>query len=185
MTKFYTGRGDGGMSSVGAGKIPKNDKIFELLGGLDELNSWLGFCQVAVDSAASQFKEVSAAIARVQQDIFIAQAETAAMSGGYRSNIKIKKSQIKNLEKIIDRAGLIIPPITKFIIPGGSELSARLDIGRTMARRIERAAQACTGKNQVNPELMRYLNRLSSLLFALARLVNVKLKIKEKNPNYK
>jgi len=175
MTIYYTGKGDKGTSKMGARKMAKSDPLFELLGSLDELNSWLGVCQ---------YKKLKA----IQEDLFIAQAEIASIA---ISKIKSQKSKLQiktnKLEEEIAKIDKIVPTITKFIIPGASELSAKLDYARTLARRAERSALKTNEANKAtsSAELIQYLNRLSSYLFALARLVNFRLKLKEHNPSYK
>ena len=99
---------------------------------------------------------------------------------GRKSKIKITKLKTERLEKEIAKIDKVVPPIKKFIIPGGSELSTKLDFARALARRAERDAV----RMKASPDLLQYLNRLSSLLFALARLANFRLKLKEKNPKY-
>lgn len=172
MTIYYTGRGDKGKSEMGAKKISKDDPLFEALGDLDELNSWLGFCQ---------YKPLR----RLQEDLFIAQAEIALEAMGKKSKIKITKAHVARLEHDIASIDKKVPQIKKFIIPGGSELSAKLDVARAFARRVERAFVAFSKKTPLNPELLQYLNRLSSILFAHARMVNYTKKVKEQNPSYR
>ena len=168
MTIYYTGRGDKGKSDMGAKKIAKDHPIFEVLGALDELSSWLGMCQ---------YKK----LAQIQEDLFIAQAEIGLTAMGKKSKIMITKEKTDRLEREIIEIDKKVPPIKKFIIPGGSELSAKLDYARALARRAERTAVSA----KVSPELLQYLNRLSSILFAFARLVNYEKKVREKHPSYK
>ncbi len=168
MTIYYTGRGDKGQSAMGPKKISKADPRFEVLGSLDELSSWLGVCG---------YKPLRF----IQEDLFIAQAEIGLAAMGQKSKIKITPEKTKHLELEILKIDKIVPQIKKFIIPGASELSAKLDFARALARRAERAAV----KAKAPAELLQYLNRLSSILFAHARLVNFKLKKKEENPSYK
>lgn len=148
---------------MGAKKIAKDDPLFEALGALDELNSWLGFCN---------YKSLK----RIQETLFIAQAEL-----GTYSKLRVTAEKTRELESEILKIDKIVPQIKKFIIPGGSELSTKLDYARALARRAERAGV----KAHVSPELLQYLNRLSSYLFALARLANFRLKLREENPKYK
>ena len=171
MTVFYTGRGDKGKSEMGARKIAKDDPVFEALGSLDELNSWLGYCHSSLKANTYQLK---ALIKLIQEDLFIAQAEIGLRAMGRRSKYQISNIKTQRLESEIMKIDKIVPQIKKFIIPGGSELSAKLDYARALARRAERdAVKANTLKpNTCSHELLQYLNRLSSLLFALARLVN-------------
>ncbi len=168
MTIYYTGRGDKGKSEMGAKKIPKDDPVFEALGSLDELSSWLGLCG---------YHKIKA----IQEDLFIAQVEIGLAAMGRKSKIQITNAKTKRLEQEIAKIDKVVPPIKKFIIPGASELSAKLDFARALARRAERAAV----RIKASPDLLQYLNRLSSLLFALARLVNFRLKKKEQNPSYR
>lgn len=168
MTIYFTGRGDKGRSEMGTRKIAKSDPVFELLGALDELNCWLGFCQ---------YKKLKP----IQEDLFIAQAEIGLSAMGKKSKIKLTKRRTERLEQEILAIDRVVPPIKKFIIPGASVLSAQLDYARALARRAERAAV----KTRAPANTIQYLNRLSSMLFALARLVNYRLKLKEENPSYR
>ena len=183
-TKFYTGVGDGGRSKMGHKSLSKDSPAFWVLGNLDELNSWIGFCKSAVDPL-SEIKEVSALLKEIQESLFIIQAEIAAAASEVQSSIAIGQDKIEHMEQEISKIDSILPPITKFIIAGGSEASARLDVARTIARRVERATKEYSYNNQVKSEILQYMNRLSSFLFALARFVNYKLDIKEENPSYK
>ena len=183
MTTFYTRKGDGGRSKIRSKNLLKDNILFQLLGELDELNSWLGLCKVGAGKNRAT-KEVVATLTDIQQDLFTIQAEVAVIGGGFRSKVKIGAERIKSAEKAINTINSKLPAITKFVVPGGSELSARIDVARAMARRVERIAVIFSRKNELRPELLKYLNCLSSLLFALARLANRKLKIKEENPKY-
>ena len=177
MTIYYTGRGDKGKSEMGAKKIAKDAPVMEVLGALDELNSWLGFCVVGL-----KFKSLKFKVREIQEDLFIAQAEIGLAAMGRKSfKFQVSSLKTKRLEKEIIEIDRIVPQIKKFVIPGGSELSAKLDYARALARRAERAAV----RAKASPELLRYLNRLSSYLFALARLVNFRLNVKEENPKYR
>lgn len=184
MTKFYTGKGDEGASIMAGKKIDKDDLFFYLLGGLDELNSWLGFCR-ATAAKVTKLKEVVGYLRDIQETLFIAQAEVAAVGSGVASKIKVSSDKTKDLERIIARVDKVLPPLAKFIIPGASELSASLDVARVMARQVERLAKTFSKKKKLRPEFLQYLNRLSSVLFALARFMNFKLKVKEEHPSYK
>ena len=187
MTIYFTGRGDKGKSDMGAKKIEKDDPLFEALGSLDELNSWIGYCRTDVTLQNLKLKNVQHQLKSIQETLFIAQAELAMMGMERRKNIKYQISNIKTkqLEEEIIKIDKAVPQIKQFIIPGASELSAKLDLARAFARRVERAFVAYNRKHPLNPDLLQYLNRLSSILFAHARFVNVVLKKKEENPSYK
>ena len=180
-TKFFTGEGDKGESNLGGGKkTKKNSDYAELLGTLDELNSWIG-----IPRAGTKVELVIKSLRKIQGHLFIVQAEIAALGAGVDSEKKITLEKIIELENIIDRVDKEVPPIKSFIISGASRESAELDFARTLARRAERKAVGVADKFHLPPELLRFLNRLSSALFALARYENYKRGIKEEGPDYK
>ncbi len=181
VTRFYTKQGDYGTSILGSKKVSKDDPIFAALGNLDELNSWLAVCR----TEAAKLKNVSVILKSIQESLFIAQAEIASVGMGYQPKIKMAAVRTSNLEKEIEKIDQVVPEITKFIIPGGCKLSTQLDFARAIARRAERGIRKYDKIKKLRPELLQYINRLSSILFALARFVNYKLRIKEENPNYK
>ncbi len=179
-TQFYTGRGDKGQSYFGKKKLPKDNALFDLLGDLDELNSWTGLARVEAR------KDLAGILKIVQQNLFIVQAEVAVIGFGYEVGgfRKIDAGRTGEIERTIRSVDKKMPPLRKFILPGGSELSARLDIARAMARRAERAAVKFNRSKKLSPALLQFLNRLSSLFFALARYANHKKRIREENPRY-
>ena len=175
MPKFYTGQGDTGETSLFGcpQKVSKTNPKIEALGAVDELNSYLGVCKsLAAD------ENVKKALLGAQENLFIIQAEL-----GGAENMTLSEDKIKKLEQTIDEFGGFVGQITKFTIPGGNQLSARLDFARAMARLTER--RAWTAKEKLNPAALAYLNRLSSLLFVLARYVNKKTNAPEDHPSYK
>jgi ATP:cob(I)alamin adenosyltransferase len=191
MSMLYTRKGDKGTTTVfgcdlpaqAGQRISKSSAIAEALGALDETNSFLGLCKVHEKAHSFKLSAVifSEIINQVQQNLFIIQAELA---GGKRT---IEENKIKEIEKIIDETEKALPPIKTFFIPGGTELSALFDVARTIARRSERRVVKVSeeGKLKVGVNSLSYLNRLSSLLYALARLSNFKAAAKEKTPTYK
>jgi len=186
-TKFFTGEGDNGESKMGNQKISKGDLVFDVLGGLDELNSWIGFCRVEAEK--NEIKdiplEIQVILKEVQNNLFVAQAEIAAIAMDIQNNSKkITAEKTIILEQMIKKIDLELPPLTKFIIVGGSEISVRLDIERAIARRVEKSAVKLSKEKKLTSEFLKFLNRLSSILFALARYANFKLDIKEENPSY-
>lgn len=176
---LYTRKGDGGttkaFNTASGVRLSKNSILFEALGTVDEVNSFLGLCKVAAD------KDLAQLVDQVQQNLFIVQAELA---GAEKS---ISEDKIKEIEKIIDDIEKQLPPITTFFVSGGTELASRFDFARTLARRAERRVVAVheSGEVKISPHTLGYLNRLSSLLYACARLTNHKSGIKEASPNYK
>jgi cob(I)alamin adenosyltransferase len=179
--KFYSGKGDKGTTTLfGSGKRrPKTDKIFGALGVLDELNSYLGVCL----SLSNNYK-ITVVLEDIQQNLFILQAEI----GGAKIE-SLKQNKLKLLEKATDEFGIDVGVITNFTLSGGTPLSAHLDYARTIARRVERQLcdldTRCPSGHRVSAISYAYLNRLSSLLFVLARYENKIAGIREKNPKYK
>ena len=171
---LYTGKGDGGTTKVigSSERFSKSSAITEALGNLDELNALLGLIRSEHQSFAETLEEV-------QQNIFTI---CAGLAGSEKS---LSEKKIAEVEKIIAEAEAELPPITSFSLPGGSAESAWLDLARTVARRAERRAVAYHDEaKSVSPVSLKYLNRLSSLLFALTRLSNHRSGIKESAPRY-
>ena len=198
---LYTGKGDSGNTSFFNcdQRFSKSSEMAEALGSVDEINSLLGLCKVRTQIYADQTQinadtasaRISAKISgireslveivgQVQQDLFIIQASLAG------ADKKITKEKILYLEKIIAEIEKELPEIKSFFVSGGTELAALLDYSRTVARRAERRVVELSEKekNKVAPEILAYLNRISSLLYALARFVNYKEGIKEQSPSY-
>ncbi len=186
---LYTGKGDLGTTTLfhcDQGRISKSADIIEALGALDELNAYLGI--VKVYSQNEQMKIVlnkknkilfSDIISNLQQTLFIIQAELAG------SDMTVGKKDLDNIESIIKIISESLLPITSFTISGGSLLSAELDFGRTLARRCERRVVAVLDDGVlIGKVTIAYLNRLSSVLFALSRYANYFLSIKEEHPKY-
>jgi cob(I)alamin adenosyltransferase len=176
---YYTGRGDKGTTKLFNSKdrVDKGEQIFEVLGSLDELNSWLGLTSIE----AKEDLKILEIIRNTQNNLFSCQAHFA------RSEVKIPNDFVSSLEKKIAEISDKIKPRTSFILSGGSKLSASLDVGRTLARRVERQALKLNNedKKEVNEIIFVYLNRLSSLLYVLARLANDIYEAKENAPEYK
>lgn len=187
---LYTGYGDKGTTTLfhcDQGRISKSANIIEALGSLDELNAYLGIVKVYADiekvgMGKNSKKKIlfSDILSGVQQTLFIIQAEVAG------SQMTVKKIDLNKIEKIIGYISGELPPITSFTVSGGSVLSAELDFSRTLARRCERRIVAVVdeGSRKVGMVTIAYLNRLSSLLFAMSRYSNHLLSIPEEHPKY-
>lgn len=187
-TRFYTGRGDSGVVSVGTTELGKDHPLFDVLGSLDELNSWLGLCRVEAQSFQRQqggeLHDVASAIKQIQELLFIAQSEMAAIGFSLPFKQRILEHHREFLEKIIDEIDETYPTLKQFVIPGGTELAARLDVARAMARNSERRMRKLASTMTISKELLPFLNRLSSALFALARYSNYAAGITEEHPSY-
>lgn len=184
---LYTKKGDDGSTGVIDVKrrISKSSVLPECLGTMDELNSFLGLCKVKAEESAFTVGEeqayVCCIIHEVQQNLFIIQSEIAG------SPKTIAQWKVQRLEMLVNEIEKELAPIESFTIAGGSELTTFLDIARTIARRAERyVVLVHESKIQALDEHTRaYMNRLSSLLFGLARLTNKKFGITEEHPDYK
>ena len=181
MGLFYTGKGDGGKSFVGRKKFDKASPAMEALGALDELNSLLGL--VRSEECNRTHK---ARIRAAQEALFIIQANVAAplFKSTYKAPV-LSPSKLFELEEVIRRAEHIVRPGRGFIVSGEHSLAAWYDYSRAVSRRAERAALRVAKKLRLNPLLLAYLNRLSSFLFALARLSAKKSRVKELHPTYR
>ena len=183
---LYTGKGDNGTTkmfdSAPGKRQSKSSCQTESLGALDELNSFLGI--VKVKSAGLEWKQngrnMSDIIDWAQNCLFIIQAEVAG------AGKTIVEERVKEVESIVDAIEKEMPPITTFFISGGTELAALLDVSRTLARKAERRVIGGmeSGEVKVSPTTLAFLNRLSSLFYALARLTNHLSGIKEEKPRY-
>lgn len=168
---MYTRGGDKGETSLyGAGRVPKDSPRVDAYGTIDELNSCIG---VAI--AGCKHKEVSKPLKRIQAELFTAGADLATeigAKGGARVP-RIKKKDTEELEKMVDGLQKKLPRLTSFILPGGSQLSSALHVARAVCRRAERRVVTLSRAEKINPELVPFLNRLSTYLFNLARYANV------------
>ena len=183
---LYTRKGDNGTTKTFGcdQRISKSSAIAEALGSLDEINSFLGICKVKSEKEKLMLTDGTSfakIVHEVQKNLFIIQAEIAG------SKMSITEDKIKEIEKIVDEIEKELPPIKTFFISGGSEIATFFDIARTIARRAERRVIGVTdeGKIKISDNTCAYLNRLSSLLYALARLTNHKFGINEEGPDYK
>lgn len=192
---LYTRKGDDGATQVFGcdQRISKSSAVAEALGVMDEVNSYLGICKVKAKEARFMIGEnsFSEIIHNIQQNLFIVQAELAGATES------ISEQKVKEIEEIIDGIEKEIPKVSSFFISGSTELSAMFDFARTLARRAERRVVAVyegtkfaysespEGNVGFGKHTLQYLNRLSSLLYALARLSCHLFGIKEESPNYR
>lgn len=181
---LYTRKGDKGDTSIFGcdQRFSKSSAVAEALGTLDEVNSFLGVCKTKskdVDVSVKE-KHLVDILDKIQQNLFIVQAEVASVKK------TIEESKVKEVEAIVDEIEKELPPVKNFFVSGGTEITASLDFARTLARRAERRVVAANeeGIVKVGEHTLAYLNRLSSLLYALARLMNLKSGITEESPTY-
>ncbi|MDP4007273.1 MAG: cob(I)yrinic acid a,c-diamide adenosyltransferase [bacterium] len=179
MSLFYTGKGDKGASFIGKKKYPKDSPIIETLGDLDELNSLLG----VIRSTAK--RDLSQKLFLVQESLFIIQARVAWLMSKKFHSPQITKAKVRAMEQEIKGMEKKVKPDRGFIISGENEEASWLDLARSVSRRAERSLVRLNKKHKLPQELLTYLNRLSSYLYALARLETAKAKTKEKKPRYR
>ncbi|MEZ6189911.1 MAG: cob(I)yrinic acid a,c-diamide adenosyltransferase [Phycisphaerales bacterium] len=167
--KLYTKRGDdGGTDLFAGGRTTKTDPRICAIGDVDETNASLGLAVAACDSPV--FGDMKNLLTQLQCRLFDLGADLATPDPDRPR--RITQAHINELEKQIDAASDAVPPMKHFILPGGCELAARLHLARTVCRRAERACVALMATDAENTPAVIYLNRLSDLLFALARLAN-------------
>ena len=165
LTRIYTRGGDKGETSLGDGtRVPKTDQHVVAYGAVDELNSAIGLVlSGGVD------EELRGPLERIQNDLFDLGADLSVPFAEDDGKLRVVQVQVEELERLCDRFNEPLPPLKSFVLPGGSEAAARLHLARTICRRAEIEALRI---GDANPVAVRYLNRLSDLLFILARTAN-------------
>ncbi len=168
LTRIYTRLGDGGDTHLGdMSRVPKTHPRIEAYGTVDELNAQIGLTRT-VDGLPPEYGDW---LGHVQNDLFDVGADISAPEqAGGRERLRVVPEQTTWLEERCDEVNADLPALKSFVLPGGTPAAAHLHICRTVCRRAERAAIACG--DQVSPEVVRYLNRLSDLLFILSRGAN-------------
>ncbi len=169
LTRIYTRGGDKGETSLVDGRrVPKDDLRVDVTGTVDEVNATIGLARLHAPPAAD------AMLARIQNDLFDLGADLSLPSDSKRhaSALRLVPAQVARLEQEIDALNADLKPLDSFVLPGGTPCAAYLHLARTVARRAERVAVKLARETVVNPEAMKYLNRLSDHLFVLARHVN-------------
>jgi cob(I)alamin adenosyltransferase len=173
LTRIYTRGGDAGKTSLGTGRrVPKHDPRVSAYGAVDETNATIGLARLHTSGDAA----VDAMLARIQNDLFDLGADLCApeTAGETRERLRITAGQVARLEAEIDSINAGLAPLTSFILPGGTAASSYLHLARTVARRAEREMTALAERESLNPEALRYINRLSDHLFVMARHLNDK-----------
>ena len=174
--KIYTRTGDTGETSLYGGvRVTKADRRVEAYGEVDELNAWIGLAR-----ASPLDPDLDEALLGIQRDLFALGAQLADPAETMASRVAkavIGDEEVVQLEQFIDRLETELPPLHHFILAGGSPHGATLHLSRTVCRRVERRIVAL--QPPVDPVLLRYVNRLSDLLFVVARVVNHRAGVRE------
>lgn len=170
----YTGRGDRGRTDLSSGeRVSKSSERIEAYGTVDELNSLIGVCRSFTDEKVEELEEI-------QNELHILQAELA----NREPDTKVTEENIDRLEDRCDFYQDECPPLTSFILAGGSKSAAQLHNARSVARRAERRIVRLDQDEELREEVLSYINRLSDLLFLMARHENHLIDVEEKNPKY-
>jgi len=168
LTRIYTRLGDGGETHLGdMSRVPKTHPRIEAYGTVDELNAQLGVA-LAGGGLSDRYAEW---LRRIQNDLFDVGADISVPHGGDRTRLRVAPAQTEWLEKACDEVNADLPALKSFVLPGGTPAAAQLHVCRTVCRRAERRTVDCG--DEVGPECVRYLNRLSDLLFILSRGANL------------
>lgn len=166
LNKIYTRGGDGGETSLAGGeRRAKTDQRFAAMGAVDEANAAIGMARNHTG------EETDETLARVQNDLFDLGADLAT-PGDNEGALRITDAQTNRLEREIDAINAGLQALSSFVLPGGSPASSHIHLARTIVRRAEREMVALNQKEVLNPAALRYINRLSDLLFVLARHLN-------------
>jgi cob(I)alamin adenosyltransferase len=174
--RLYTRTGDKGKTSIIGGRVDKDDIRVEAYGTVDEVNCFVG--QVMTELDGEVFKDVLADLEKIQHELFDCGGDLANISD--KIEYKLQNDAIDYLEKKIDEYIQEAPELERFILPGGTKPAASIHIARTVTRRAERLVVSLMKTDEKTPELaLKYLNRLSDYFFALARVVNYRLNIKD------
>ncbi len=169
LTRIYTRGGDTGETSLGDGaRVAKHDPRVAAYGTVDEANAAVGLARTHTDG------ELDAILSRVQNDLFDLGADLCRPEGKDKdpAPLRITAGQVERLEAEIDRVNAGLAELTSFVLPAGTPAAAALHLARTIARRAERDITTLAEAETINPEAVRYINRLSDLLFVLARQAN-------------
>lgn len=211
---IYTKTGDKGETSlVGGSRVKKNSLRISAYGSVDEANAFVGLSVAALLEhspvhlsaelrsdvsntsvqdgsvqkalAENQFKDIIKILEDIQNDLHIIQAQLANPNHvKIGASAQIGEAHTKKLEEICDKYDEKLEPLKRFILSGGSKQGALLHVARTILRRAEREILNLNEKEKVDPDVIKYINRLSDTLFILARTVNATMKVEEKNPRY-
>ena len=166
LTRIYTKLGDGGETHLGdMSRVPKTHPRIEAYGAVDELNAQIGLA-LTVEGLPEAYADW---LRRIQNDLFDVGADLSVPPGGERDRLRVAPEQVAWLEQACDDVNAELPALRSFVLPGGTRAAAHLHVCRTVCRRAERRAIQV---DDANPEVVRYLNRLSDLLFILSRGAN-------------
>jgi cob(I)alamin adenosyltransferase len=174
--KIYTKSGDKGKTSLfGGERVSKDALRIEAYGTIDELNSEIG-----VVRAMKPARDIDLILDHIQRDLFLLGADLATPRTKDRKKVpRVEPGNVEQIERTIDRLDSSLEPLQQFVLPGGSRIAAEIHIARAICRRAERRVVELSRKNDIGSTLLVYINRLSDLLFVMARYVNKEEKVEE------
>ena len=177
INRVYTRTGDEGRTALAGGqRIPKDDLRIEAYGTLDELNGFIGLAR----ESARELPQLDAILRRVQHELFNAGSILATLPEDvHPRQARVTPAEWRQLEFEIDAMNEGLPPLRSFVLPGGCRLNAELHICRTVCRRAERICVTLAGEGAVDPDILRYLNRLSDAFFVWSRWASAQLGVSE------
>ncbi len=181
LNKIYTRTGDGGTTALGSGmRVPKHSQRIVAYGSVDETNAAIGVARLHLAGPGSAHADLDAMLARIQNDLFDLGADLCAPEeptpgqAPKRERLRVSEAQVRRLEDEIDRMNTQLSPLRSFVLPGGTPAAAALHVARTVCRRAEREIVALADRpgEHVSPPVLKYMNRLSDLLFVASRTAN-------------
>ena len=178
ITRVYTKTGDAGETSlVDGSRVNKNNPRVAAYGDVDELNSLLGLARVGLED-----QQLDEALGKIQNELFIVGADLASPLAIQVP--RVNETLITEMEQLIGALLEELEPLREYILPGGAQFGATLHLARCVARRAERAIVELMINDEINPHALTYLNRLSDLLFVMARAANNRAGVKEQSANF-
>ena len=176
LNKIYTRTGDKGETGLGDGtRLPKHAPRVSAYGDIDETNAILGLAVIALQEGPDDQSDIVSILARIQNDLFDLGADLCVPAHDAEepgTSLRMTTSQVEALEHNIDNLNAGLEPLTSFVLPGGTATAAHLHHGRTVARRAERTMTDLATQAPINEHALTYINRLSDLLFVMARVAN-------------
>ncbi len=181
LNRIYTKGGDAGETSlVGGQRVPKDDLRIEAYGTVDELNAFTGLACLSCEAEGPLLTRLASILRRVQHELFnLGSILATRIEDVHPKQARVTDAEVDLLEREIDAMNADLPPLRSFVLPGGTRLNAELHVARTVCRRAERLLVALARREQVPPETIRYLNRLSDALFVWSRWANHVLGVAE------
>ncbi len=174
LNRIYTKGGDAGKTSlVGGQRVPKDDLRIEAYGTVDELNAFTGLACLSCEAEGLLLGRLAAILRRVQHELFnLGSILATKPEDVHPKQARVTDAEVEQLEREIDAMNGDLPALRSFVLPGGTRLNAELHVSRTVCRRAERLLVALARREEVPPETIRYLNRLSDALFVWSRWAN-------------